>query len=268
MLERNIALHELMVKVVGLRFPAVALKIIEDEAEVPEGAISPLKDWGKHIAICQAFAFARREGKIIYMKKEDHWCWNPILTYGIIDKEVGRAGFHAMHKAMGRDTASGDAFVDSFPYLPYGKTKGILIAPLNKADFEPDVTMIYCKNDQLRLFLMGLDTQRPELLESSFKAIDSCTYAVIPAILNGNYRITLPDPGEYERALTPEDDIILSVPAPKIEQFTNALNAQLKFGARDHFFPIMKEDFPRPSIYNILFEAWGLDLGDDENKTI
>ena len=74
MLEVNAKRQELMDKVVGLRYPAVALKMIEDEADIPADAVRPMKDWGKHIAVCQAFAFARRQDKIIYMEKGDHWC--------------------------------------------------------------------------------------------------------------------------------------------------------------------------------------------------
>lgn len=266
MLELNKKRQELMDKLVGLRYPAVALKMIEDEADVPAEAVRPMKDWGKHIALCQAFAFARRQDKIIYMEKRDHWCWNPILTYGMIDKELGKEGFRAMNRFMGAPEDSSDAFVESFPYLPANKYKGILVAPLTKADFQPDVTMVYCKNDQMRLFLMAVDSQTHKLLDSSFAPIDSCTYAVIPAILEGNYRITLPDPGEFERALTPEDDIIFSVPKQREEEFYKGVEQQGNFGPRNSFFMNMKEDFPLPPIYNPLFETWGLDTGEVWDK--
>lgn len=267
MLELNKKRQELMDKLVGLRYPAVALKMIEREEDVPAEAVRPMKDWGKHIALCQAFAFARRQGKTIYMVKEDHWCWNPILTYGMISKELGKEGFRAMNRAMGAPEDSSDGFVESFPYLPHGKYTGILVAPLDKADFEPDVTMIYCKNDQLRVFLMALNSQTNSLLDSSFAPIDSCTYAVLPSILEGKYRITLPDPGEFERALTAEDDIIFSIPHVKEEEFYRGVEGQLAFGGvRNSFYMNMKEDFPLPPIYNPIFEAWGLSTGEIWDK--
>lgn len=266
MLEVNIKRQELMDKVVGLRYPAVALKMIEDEADIPAEAVRPLKDWGKHIAVCQAFAFARRQDKIIYMEKADHWCWNPILTYGMVDKELGKEGFRAMNRFLGAPEDSSESFVESFPYLPAYKYKGVLVAPLNKADFQPDVTMIYCKNDQLRLFLMAVNSQTHQKLDSSFAPIDSCTYAVIPPMLEGNYRITLPDPGEFERALTPEDDIIFSVPKQRDEEFYRGLEVQAKMGGRNSFFMTMKEDFARPPIYNPIFEAWGLETSEIWDK--
>lgn len=262
----NAERHERMVKLTGLRYPGVAIKFIEDEAEIPADAVNPLRDWGKHIAVCQAFSFARRQGVTLYMRKEDHWCWCPILTYGMIPKELGKEGFRAIHRIQGTSMESADAFVDSFPSLPYGENRGMLIAPLDKADFEPDVTLIYCKNDQLRLFLMAIGTQTKSMLDSSFTAMDSCTYSVVPAVLEGKYRITIPDPGEYERGLTPEDDIILSVPKQRMEEFDRGLTAQLRVGGRERFYMTMKEEFARPPLYNVIFETWGLETGEDWDK--
>ena len=266
MLKQNQEKHALMEKLVGLRFPAVALKMVKDGEPLPEGAYRPYLDKGKHIALCQAFAYARRQGKIIFMEKEDHWCWNPIITYGYIDKELGKEGFRAIARAYGTSSESGEAFVEGFPALAPGEYRGILIAPLTKADFQPDVTMLYCKNDQLRVILMAVDTQTHRLLDSSFSPVDSCTYAVIPAILKGEYRITFPDPGEYERALTPEDDVILSVPRQREEEFYKGVEAQAAHGDRSTFFMSMKEDFGRPKMYDILFETWGLMTGEKWEK--
>ncbi len=266
MLENNQKRQALLEKLVGLRYSAVALKMIREGDELPEDAVQPTKDWGKHIALCQAFAFARRQGKTIYLEKEDHWCWNPIITYGYIDKELGKEGFRAIARAYGTSSESGEAFVEGFPALAPGEYRGILIAPLTKADFQPDVTMLYCKNDQLRVILMAVDTQTHALLHSSFSPVDSCTYAVIPAILNGEYRITLPDPGEYERALTPEDDIIFTVPRQREEEFYKGVEAQAAHGDRSTFYMTMKEDFGRPKMYDILYETWGLPTGEKWDK--
>ena len=267
MLESNKNRQAQMDALVGLRYPAVALKMIRDEAELPEGTVRPVKDLGKHIALCQAFAFARRQGKLIYMEKEDHWCWNPIITYGMIDNATAKKGFRELAYRFGGNTDASDAYVDSFPSLPAGEYKGILVAPLDKADFQPDVTLVYCKNDQLRVFLMAIESQTHRMLDSSFNSVDSCVYCVVPSMQTGNYRITLPDPGEYERALTPEDDIILTVPQQREAEFDKGVAAQLaKGGVRNSFYMTMKEDFARPPMYNTLYKAWGLPVSEEWDK--
>ena len=42
-------------------FP-LAVKLLEKEGDIPEGAIRPMKDFGYHLALCQGFARSRREG--------------------------------------------------------------------------------------------------------------------------------------------------------------------------------------------------------------
>ena len=79
MLEINQARQAALDKLLKLRYPAIALKLVESEDEVPAGAERPEADWGKHIALCQAFAYARRQNKIICLRKEDHWCWPPLM---------------------------------------------------------------------------------------------------------------------------------------------------------------------------------------------
>ncbi|MBQ1468496.1 MAG: DUF169 domain-containing protein, partial [Solobacterium sp.] len=95
--------------------------------------------------------------------------------------------------------------------------------------------------------------------ENSFTPLDSCTYSVIPPFLDGNYRITVPDPGELVRAVTPEDDMILTIPYQRDEEFYRGVQYWIDLGARGHFNPIVKEDFQRPAFYNFLFQEWGLD---------
>ena len=72
--KRQSAIDELL----NLRYPVVALKLIEKESVVPSDALCPYEDKGRHIALCQAIAMTRREGKTVYMRKEDHWCWKPV----------------------------------------------------------------------------------------------------------------------------------------------------------------------------------------------
>ncbi len=267
MLKRNQEHQALMMKLAGLRYPSIALRMVREGEAIPENAMRPYRDTGKHIALCQAFAYVRRHGKTIFMEKEDHWCWNPIITYGYISKETGKEGFRAIARATGGSSASGEAFVEGFPSLPVGEYRGILVAPLIEADFQPDVTLIYCKNDQLRLFLMAIDTQTNHaLLPSTFSPVDSCTYSVIPAILNGEYRITIPDPGEFERAITPVDDLIFSVPRQKEEEFYRGVETQLSRKGRNDFQPLMAWDFDRPESYEILFRTWGLMTSEDAQK--
>ena len=255
--EKQALLNEYM----HLRWPALAVKLIEDdESLVPDNALRPKEQTGRHLALCQALAVARREEKPVYMRKEDHWCWSPLISFGYVPWERDTPGFNSVAERIEiADPEKGKAFLENLPRVPMNKYKGILIMPLDKADFEPDVTLIYCKNHQLLKALLSIKSQTGVPTENIMTPLDSCIFSIIPPLQDGNYRVTVPDPGELARALTPEDDIILTIPYQRDEEFYKGVQFWLDLGARGNFNPIVKEDFQRPAFYNFLFQEWGLD---------
>lgn len=231
-------------RILMLRTMPIAVKMLKKESDIPEGAIRPKRDRGYHLAQCQVFALNRRKGESIAMLKEDNWCWAPLMGYGIVEDPK-------------------DNFVNSqafFPRFPEGKYVGIVSAPLKTANFEPDMVMIYSNTAQLRHLVSAVKTHDRELVHSDFDPIDSCVYSVVPAIEKNEYRITIPDPGEYERAMAGEDEMIFSVPAEKLPGLIEGLRQADKMGGSyRHQTPVLTPDFPRPPFYKALFEKWGLD---------
>jgi uncharacterized protein (DUF169 family) len=123
--------------------------------------------------------------------------------------------------------------------------------------------LIYSNTAQLRSILLSIKFKEGHLVKSEFDPIDSCVYSVVPAIKDGVYRITLPDPGEYERAMADEGEIILSVPPDKLGELVEGLRffEKMKMGYR-HFNMQMTPDFPQPDFYKDLFRMWGLDVAE------
>ena len=241
-----------------LRTSPIAVKMLEKEADIPKEAVRPKRDRGHHLAQCQAFALSRRRGETIAMLKEDNWCWAPLIGYGLVppfDDET----ISPMYFIVGNMTAA-KRVAQGFPRLEEGKYIGILSAPLKNASFVPDLVLIYSNTAQLRSLLMAIKYKEGHLVKSQFDPIDSCVYSTVPVILNGQYRITLPDPGEYERAMAEEGEIILSVPPDKMAELMEGLKffQEMKLGYR-HLTMEMRPDFPQPPFYKELFKKWGLD---------
>jgi uncharacterized protein (DUF169 family) len=232
-------------RVLRLRTSPVSVKMLEKETDIPEGAVRPKKDRGYHLAQCQAFALSRREKDTIAMLKEDNWCIGPLMAYGIVEKPQ-----------FPESQAAESPTYDSFDK---GKYIGIVTAPLITANFEPDLVIVYSNTGQLRNLLLSLNNEDKKLIHSYFFPL-SCAYAVVNPILTGEYWIVLPDPGEYERALGTEDEMIFSIPQRKLEGFMADFNQFQKgpFGY-SHSNLKIRPDFPQPEVYKNMFEKWGLD---------
>lgn len=222
----------------------IAVKMLQDESEIPSGALRPKKDRGYHLAQCQAFAMSRRENTIVAMLKEDNWCPGPVIAYGLVPRP---------DSPEARKNNTGDVF-------PYGKYIGILTAPLITAGFEPDVVIIYSDTNQLRTILLAMKQDERPLVQGFFFPF-SCAHSVVTPVLTEKYGVVLPDPGEYARALTQAGEMMFAVPGTKIISLVNDLINYKSSGPGyvHETSMIMRPDFPQPELYRKVFTAWGMD---------
>jgi uncharacterized protein (DUF169 family) len=234
-----------------LRTYPIAIKMLETESDIPEGAMRPKRDRGYHLAQCQAFSLSRRQGIAVAMLKEDNWCWGSLMAYGLADQRIAEK-FPELKEE-----------VRKMPRIEFGKYIGIVSAPLKSANYEPDLILIYSNNAQLNNMLHALSFANEGFVRTPIYPIASCALSVVPA-LSGQYGVTLPDPGELGRALAGEDEIIFSVPRDKVSILVEQLRIfdERKWGYRHHAFLEMRPDFPRPEFYKKFARECGLDSDD------
>jgi uncharacterized protein (DUF169 family) len=234
-------------KLLLLRTYPMAVKMLRSEADIPKGAIRPKKDRGYHLAQCQAFALSRGQGATIAMLKEDNWCWGPLIAYGLVDPRLAEKYVEIKDD------------VEILPRLEYGKYIGIVSAPLETANFEPDIVVIYSNVAQLNKMLHALQWIGEGNVTSTFFPTGSCAFSVVPALF-GQYYITIPDWGELGRGLTGEDEIIFSVPKDKVKGLVAQLKKldELKLGYKNHPTLELTPDFARPQFYKNFYRECGL----------
>ncbi len=217
----------------------ISVKMVKNKSDIPETALRPKRDLGKHYAQCQAFSLSRRDRQTVAMLKEDNWCPGPVIAYGI-ESPI--------------DSPSGDT-QRLYEGFEQGKYIGILTAPLFKTSFSPDLVIIYCDTNQLRSMLLSLKEEEKPGVKSNFFPF-SCAWAVTSPILHNEYWINLPDPGEYARALTQAGEMIFSIPAPKMDDFMSDFKTFFKESMFADEQMMMASDFPQPEIYKELFKKW------------
>jgi len=245
-------------KMLILRTYPIAIKMLKSEAEIPEGAIRPKKDRGEHYAVCQAFSVARRQGMTLAMFLEDHWCFEPIISYGLVETPKDYLdGFTNAFFIADKEAAAKHA--REMHRIPYGQYPGMVFGPLKTAKFVPDLTMIYCNSAQLRHLLLALRYKNGYQVTSTMDPIGSCVHSVVPSLLKGECWITVPDPGDYERAAALEDEMILTVPAKRLPELMEGVYHFDKNMPFRRFNYSVHTDFQQPPFYEEYFKKWGLD---------
>ncbi len=240
-----------------------AVKFIEDPDEVPQDALMAKENFG-HLSLCQAFALVKRNGLTVYTDKNSEWCWAPVVALGYADCSPGTEAYEIIKPLMGiPDPEKAERFFTEFPRLPLGKYKGLLIAPADKAGFEADVLLINCDdNFQMRSLLSAVKPRNGKMLEVRLDPIDSCIHTLVTSFIEKDYTVAIPDPGEQERALTGKNEIIMGVPAEKLDDLVAGISSPGFRHAQDPDLPEeMEFDFPRPPFYNKVFSLWGMEEG-------
>ena len=237
-------------------FP-LAIKLLEKEADIPEGSERPLKTFGYHVPICQAYAMSRREGKTIAMFKEDMWCCEPVIGYGWAEPPVHFLEGHNRFPQDVKDLKAGRNYASDFPRLEVGKWIGAVSAPLIKINFEPDLVMIYCSSEQLSLLLLGREFEDGHDLKCSLSSHAACVYSVVPVIKTGECHVAVPCRGDRYLALARDDEIILSIPLQKIKNLLMGLRHVEKYGSKFPKSPVMSREPELPESYTKLSKMLG-----------
>jgi len=203
-------------------FP-LALKILERETDVPEGALRPLRDLGYHLSLCQAFQISRREGKLIAMLKEDMWCCEPVIGYGLGEPPEYFLEGHNRFPEDVESLEAGRHFAEEFPRLESGRYVGVVSVPLNATDFIPDMVMVYCDSAQLCLLLLGREYKEGYNLKCALSSHAACVYGVVPALQSGECHVAVPCRGDHYEAMAGDEEMIFTIPPAKLENLIAGL---------------------------------------------
>jgi len=246
-----------------LKTSPIAIKKLYSYDEIPEGCYVPSRDKNERPALCQAFAQVRRNRRSMAIFKEDHWCLWPIIAFklgAMTEEDIDFCG--ATYFIKDRQ-ASIRYFRENFPLIKEEQQNvGLAIAPLEKCTFQPDAVMIYCAPDQLRQLLMAVKYRTAKIADAELDTVGSCINALIP-VLNGDqdFSLTIPDPGECERAGAGDNEMIFVFRGDKTETLIGGMRDLSGMFGYKKLALDMNIEYPRANFYNVMFEKWGLKTG-------
>jgi len=241
---------------INIQTPPLAVKMVSGDSELPEKAKVPSKHFKNRLTICQAFNMARYNGLSIALGRDDQSCpvgsvilgFREPVSYYTEGNMV--AGMYAASKEIGA------LMEKDLQCFPPGKYSHLLVAPLNRAAYEPDFVNIYCNPAQLMRLVHGARYNNGQIINSSFTGRAECSHAIVPTIEYGKYQVVLPSNGERVFAHTQDFEMSFAVPLAKAGDLVAGLEESHKNGIRYPipFFVNYKASFP-PSLTKIE-EAW------------
>ena len=213
-----------------LTFP-LAIKMLKSAEEIPERTRRPFEQMKIKIAICQGIGMARKLGWAVAMGKEDMHCSLGAATFGFF-KNVDF--FNEGNMAAGMFTASKEAgkreeeLIDRFEYGAYSH---ILVAPLHRTAFEPDLFVIYGNPAQIMRLIQGALYNVGGAIYSSAMGRLGCA-SIITAMKEDKCRYLIPGNGDRIFGMTQDDEMMFMIPASKIGTVLDGLAKTHKAGIR------------------------------------
>ncbi|TFH34755.1 MAG: hypothetical protein E4G93_04820 [Dehalococcoidia bacterium] len=123
--------------------PPVAVRLLDSADEIPDRARMPLRDFGVKMPLCQGMALARRHGLVMAMGKDDMLCPLGAVAMGLLSAGEGflDGRFGIPYWASSQEATAGLA--QGMARLEYGRHTHVVVAPLERTAFEPQVLVVY-----------------------------------------------------------------------------------------------------------------------------
>lgn len=213
-------------------FP-VAVKVLKDKGEIPDGVRTPLKDLKVKMAHCQAQAVARKYGWTIAMTPEDLGCAISGHTYGWVPANEAGAIEFLTRMNYAADPQSALNILRSFRTLDPGQCEAVVYSPLEWTKFVPDLILIYLNPAQLMRCIHGSTQRTGQPITCSFSGrAASCTEGVLGAFLDQSPKVVVPGNGDRVWATAQDHEMVYTFPASHLKDLIEGLAKTHERGIR------------------------------------
>src|SRR5215204_173192 len=235
-------------------FP-LAIRMVTADEPIPARVRRPHRDLEVQVTICQAVGISRRYGWAVEVTPDDLSCPLVFVPFGFSAPVTFQVEGHAC-EGLYTETAEAGAISEQLvPRLEHGKYAGILMAPLDRAEFEPQVVCIYGNSAQvMRLVQASLFNRGGALNSLSTGRID-CSEIIIRTLLTQQPQYILPCSGDRIFGLTDDDEMIFAMPFDWSDEVIHGLETTHAAGIRYPVPKFMRFSPQYPPQYEKLREA-------------
>ena len=237
-----------------LTFP-LAIKMLRSEEEIPEKTRRPFQQMKKKIAICQGVGMARKYGWAVAMGKEDMQCALGAAPFGFFENIEF---FDEGNLAEGMFTATkelGKAEEDLVDRFDFGTFSHILVAPLHRTAFEPDLFMFYGNAAQIMRLIQGALYNGGGAVHSSSMGRLGCA-AIITAIKEDVCRFLVPGNGDRIFGMTQDYEMAFLLPPSMVDDLIEGLGKTHKAGIRYPITSFFDFEATFPPTYQEQMKIW------------
>jgi uncharacterized protein (DUF169 family) len=212
---------EALKKALGLTSSPVAIRLVHGKDEIPSG----VEKLDKTVRHCQMVSLARREGKMFYSTVDNHECVGGAWSLGLREiSESLKTGDFYFKLGKFESAAACKRTIDQIPHLESGTTYATLYAPLEKAQFIPQVILIVAPARTMLKLAQATLYQLGGRVHSQFSGIQSvCADATAQTYLTGSANYSLGCDGSRKFSGIDDGEMVMGFPAEILTQMVHAV---------------------------------------------
>lgn len=221
----NKTLSNIFRDILTLRWSPVAVRLLRPGEEVPAGMTEPAEP----LRYCQSIIAARR-GHHLYMPPHRHSCPDGTGILGLVEmSDRLRSGeLYLLFKKL-PDLKTAQEMIAVRPEFPAGTFTATLVAPLEEANYEPDVVIFTLLPEQA-MWICSSATYagfgRQNYQTSSYNS--NCAYLTVQVMQNNELNMSFGDYGGRAASEIGDDEVYLSVPYGKLPAMAAAIKQLAK----------------------------------------
>lgn len=227
----------------------LAVKMLSGHEEVPKDAKQPLKDFGAALTLCQALALSRREGLTLVLDKQSQSCPIALVGLGFVKPEEYLSGKFTL-APINQSAVARKRIAAQLPRFKFGQFNSILISPIQKAGFDPDVILFYGNGAQVMRMIQAAVFASGEQLTSMSTGSGGCLIPIVASILEGQCKFCIPGNGERRLGIIADGELAFAMPQNRFEEVVEGLKLSHE---GKQTYPIspgyLKMEYPMPPSY-------------------
>jgi uncharacterized protein (DUF169 family) len=244
---------EVLNRELRLRTEPIGVKFLKDKGEFPGKTRRPLETLGKKITICQGVTLARTYKWTVGLAKEDLICVPAMIAFGFTksSRQAESLGKLFCEVSFHQDQEHAEMETQHMSFLGSGEYGGILLAPLSKGLFDPDIIAVYGNPAQINRLIQAWAYHGGARIPAAYGGKVECSDYLIGPFKHGGPRVSIPGQGDRIFSMTQDDELVFSLPGNALEPLLKGLEeAGKKIGARYPitFYQNFQPEFPK--MYN------------------
>jgi MtaA/CmuA family methyltransferase len=255
MMDVKTAERELQTYLRPQTFP-VAIRMLRTGEPIPDKARRPARDFKKLSMNCQVIDMARRYGWMIALTREDHICSLGIAALGF-EKPTHLHASGTLCEGMYTETKeAGRRSEAASDRLPVGEYSTLLVAPLDRATFEPHLVCVYGNPAQVMRLVQGALWKRGGKLASGFSGRIVCSDIIVTTLLTGEPQVVMPCSGDRIFGQTQDHEMAFTIPWNRMEEVVEGLRGTHDGGIRYPITQFMEYEAKLPPKYMEANRLW------------